>query len=58
MAESIACMPLAQLRITVHAGTVSPQPRRMAATRAMFTSSGAGLAQPRITSSSICGAKG
>ena len=49
-------MPLAQLRITVQPGTFSPQPRRSAATRPMFTSSTEGAAQPRITSSSSCGA--
>src|SRR3972149_12333077 len=54
--ESIACMPLAQLRITVQPGTFSPQPMRSATTRPMFTSSTDGAAQPRITSSSSCGA--
>ena len=54
--ESSACMPEAQLRITVQPGTFSPQPRRSAATRPMFTSSTEGAAQPRITSSSSCGA--
>ena len=57
-AESSACMPEAQLRITVHPGTASPQPMRSATTRPMLTSSAAGLAQPRITSSSCSGAKG
>ena len=52
IAESIACMPDAQLRITVQPGTFSPQPMRSAATRPMLTSSADGAAQPRITSSS------
>ena len=51
IAESIACMPDAQLRITVHAGTFWPQPMRSDATRAMLTSSTDGAAQPRMTSS-------
>src|SRR4051794_31921111 len=58
MPESIACMPEAQLRITVHPGTFWPQPMRSAATRPMFTSSTDGAAQPRITSSSWFGANG
>ena len=58
IAESIACMPEAQLRITVQPGTWLPQPRRSATTRPMLTSSGEGLAQPRMTSSSWSGAKG
>jgi hypothetical protein len=37
-AESSACMPEAQLRITVHAGTLSPQPRRSDTTRPMLAS--------------------
>ena len=57
IAESMACMPDAQLRITVQPCTWVPQPMRSAATRPMFTSSGEGLAQPRITSSSCSGAK-
>ena len=40
MAESSACMPEAQLRITVQPGTRLPQPRRSAITRPMLTSSG------------------
>ena len=40
MAESMACMPEAQLRITVQPGTRSPQPMRSAAMRPMFTDSG------------------
>ena len=55
IAESSACMPDAQLRITVQPGTFSPQPMRSAATRPMFTSSGEGAAQPRITSSNSGG---
>ena len=51
-AESIDCMPDAQLRITVQPGTLRPQPIRSAATRPMLTSSADGAAQPRITSSS------
>ena len=47
MAESSACMPEAQLRITVQPGTRLPQPRRSAITRPMLTSSGEGAAQPR-----------
>ena len=58
IAESIACMPDAQLRITVHAGTLCPHPIRSAATRPMLTSSGEGAAQPRITSSTSVGANG
>ena len=50
-AESSACMPEAQLRITVQPGTFWPQPMRSAATRPMLTSSTDGAAQPRITSS-------
>ena len=56
MPESSACMPEAQLRITVQPGTFSPQPMRSAATRPMLTSSTEGAAQPRITSSRSCGA--
>jgi hypothetical protein len=56
-AESIDCMPDAQLRITVQPGTFNPQPIRSAATRPMFTSSADGAAQPRITSSSCVGEK-
>jgi hypothetical protein len=58
MPESSACMPEAQLRITVQPGTCWPQPMRSAATRPMFTSSTDGAAQPRMTSSSSSGAKG
>ena len=58
IAESIDCMPDAQLRITVQPGTFCPQPMRSAATRPMFTSSADGAAQPRITSSSSLGANG
>ena len=58
MPESTACMPEAQLRITVQPGTFCPQPMRSAATRPMFTSSTDGAAQPRMTSSSSSGAKG
>ena len=50
MPESIACMPEAQLRITVQPGTFWPQPMRSAATRPMLTSSTEGAAQPRMTS--------
>lgn len=56
MAESSACMPEAQLRITVQPGTLSPQPRRRAITRPMLTSSGDGAAQPTMTSSRSVGA--
>mgnify|MGYP003693702717 CR=1 FL=1 len=55
MPESSACMPEAQLRITVQPGTFWPQPMRSAATRPMLTSSTEGAAQPRITSSSSLG---
>ncbi len=58
IAASIACMPDAQLRMTVHAGTFSPQPMRSDATRPMFTSSGEGAAQPRMTSSIRVGSNG
>ena len=58
IAESSACIPDAQLRITVHPGTLLPQPIRSATTRPMLTSSGDGAAQPRITSSRSAGAKG
>ena len=58
IAESIACMPDAQLRITVQPGTFCPQPILSATTRPMLTSSGEGAAHPRITSSSSVGAKG
>ena len=58
MPESIACMPDAQLRITVQPGTFCPHPMRSAATRPMFTSSTDGAAQPRMTSSSSLGANG
>ena len=58
IAESSACMPDAQLRITVQPGTFSPQPMRSATTRPMLTSSTDGAAQPRITSSSSVGANG
>ncbi len=56
IAESSACMPEAQLRITVQPGTFWPHPMRSAATRPMLTSSTEGAAQPRITSSSSLGA--
>jgi len=56
MPESTACMPEAQLRITVQPGTCWPQPIRSAATRPMLTSSTDGAAQPRMTSSSSSGA--
>ena len=55
-AESSACMPLAQLRATVHAGIASPQPRRSDTTRPMFASSTLGPTQPRITSSNASAA--
>ena len=55
MPESSACMPEAQLRITVQPGTFCPQPMRSATTRPMLTSSTEGAAQPRITSSRSCG---
>jgi hypothetical protein len=55
-AESSACMPEAQLRMTVQPGTLLPQPRRSAITRPMFTSSGEGAAQPTMTSSRSVGA--
>jgi hypothetical protein len=58
IAESSACIPDAQLRITVQPGTFWPQPMRSAATRPMFTSSGDGAAQPKITSSSSVGSNG
>ena len=58
MAESSACMPEAQLRITVQPGTRLPQPRRSAITRPMLTSSGEGAAQPMMTSSTSVGEKG
>jgi len=58
MAESSACMPDAQLRMTVQPGTRSPQPSRSAITRPMLTSSGEGAAQPMMTSSRSPGAKG
>jgi hypothetical protein len=44
IAESIDCMPDAQLRITVQPGTLSPHPMRNAATRPMLTSSAEGAA--------------
>ncbi len=56
MAESRACMPDAQLRITVQPGTLLPQPRRRAITRPMLTSSAEGAAQPTMTSSRSVGA--
>ena len=56
MPESMACMPEAQLRITVQPGTFCPQPMRSATTRPMLTSSAEGEAQPRMTSSSSVGA--
>ncbi len=58
IAESSACMPEAQFRITVQPGTFCPQPMRSATTRPMFTSSTDGEAQPRITSSSSVGSNG
>ena len=50
MAESSACMPEAQLRITVQPGTFWPQPMRSAATRPMLTSStdGDGAAEDHL----------
>src|SRR5207302_709797 len=42
--ESSACMPEAQLRITVQPGTFCPQPMRSAATRPILTSSTEGAA--------------
>ncbi|MNE80404.1 hypothetical protein D3C80_1769720 [compost metagenome] len=56
MPESSACMPDAQLRMTVQPGTWLPQPRRSAITRPMLTSSGEGAAQPTMTSSRSVGA--
>ena len=58
IAESSACMPEAQLRITVQPGTFCPQPMRSATTRPMLTSSTEGAAQPRMTSSRSCGENG
>ena len=49
MPESTACMPEAQLRITVQPGTFWPQPMRSAATRPMLTSSTEGAARDRLT---------
>ena len=57
-ALSMDCSPEAQLRCTVQAGTLSPQPRRRAATRPMLVSSGPGLTQPSMTSSNSVGANG
>ena len=57
-AVSIACMPEAQLRITVHAGTFSPQPRRSDITRPMLASSADGIAAPTMTSSNAVASKG
>ncbi len=57
-AQSRACMPEAQLRCTVQAVTRGPQPRRRATMRPMLASSGPGITQPRMTSSSSSGAKG
>ena len=57
-AESMDCIPEAQLRCTVQAGTRSPQPSRSAATRPMLASSSLGIMQPRMTSSKSVGAKG
>ena len=57
-AESSACRPEAQLRITVHAGTFSPQPRRSDTTRAMLASSAEGSAAPTITSSKAVASNG
>ena len=54
-AESSACRPEAQLRITVHAGTLSPQPSRSETTRPMLASSADGMAAPTITSSNAVG---
>ena len=48
MAESMACMPDAQLRITVQPGTFFPQPRRSATMRPILVSSGDGAAQLTI----------
>src|SRR5437667_12333097 len=58
IAESSACMPEAQLRMTVHPGTLRPQPGRNRTKLQMFTSSGDGLEQPRMTSSRSVGEKG
>jgi len=58
IAESSACMPLAQLRMTVQPGTLLPQPRRSATMRPMLVSSGEGAAQPTMTSSRSSGENG
>ena len=58
IAESIACMPEAQLRMTVQAGTLSPVPIRKPTTRPILVSSGLGAAQPTITSLNSVAAKG
>src|SRR3990167_876571 len=50
-AESSACMPEAQLRCTVHAGTLFPQAKRNAMMRAILASSSLGIIQPIMTSS-------
>src|SRR3990167_10248215 len=57
-ALSSACMPDAQLRCTVHAGTAFPQPKRKAITRPILVSSGLGITQPITTSSSSSAEKG
>ncbi len=57
-AVSIACMPDAQLRCTVKAGVVLPQPSLMATIRAILASSMLGAAQPRMTSSNKVASKG
>ena len=57
-AVSSACNPEAQLRITVHAGTLSPQPSRSEITRPMLASSAEGIAAPTITSSNAVASNG
>ena len=57
-AQSIDCIPDAQFRCTVHAGTCLPHPNLSETTRAIFASSAVGIIQPRITSSSSAGSKG
>ena len=57
-AVSSACRPEAQLRITVHAGTLSPQPSLSEITRPMLASSADGIAAPMITSSNALASNG
>jgi len=57
-ALSSACMPEAQLRCTVYAGTRSPQPSRRATIRAILASSGPGMVDPKITSSNSVASNG